>query len=120
MIALLERKELDKLLRGMALTFSLYELGNVLWKQVYLHRTVKLEEARLVLDALTSLHSVMKKAADPNTLKTLETAVKEGLTYYDAAYIQAAAEKGLALVTEDKKLLEAAGKYVKAVKGSQL
>ncbi len=119
MIALLERKELDKLLRGMALTFSLYELGNVLWKQVYLHRTVKLEETRLVLDALTSPHSVMK-SADPNTLKTLETAVKEGMTYYDAAYIQAAAEKGLALVTEDKKLLEAAGKYVKAVKGSQL
>jgi predicted nucleic acid-binding protein len=46
--------------------------------------------------------------------------VKEGLTYYDAAYIQAAEEKGLALVTEDEKLLEAAGKYVKAVKSSQL
>jgi predicted nucleic acid-binding protein len=119
-IALFERKKLDKILRGWSLTLSLYELGNVLWKQVHLHRAVKLEEARLVLDALTSLHSVMKKAAEPNTLKTLETAVKEGLTYYDAAYIHAAEEKGLALVTEDEKLLEAAGKYVRAVKSSQL
>jgi hypothetical protein len=32
-IALFERKELDKLLLGWTLTLSLYELGNALWNR---------------------------------------------------------------------------------------
>ena len=118
-MALFERKELDRLLQGWTITLSLYELGNALWKQVY-QKVLSLEEATLVLDALTSVHSRMKKVCEPDPLKALEIAVREGLTYYDAAYIQAAVEKGMVLVTEDKKLLEAASKYVKAVKSGQL
>ena len=41
--------------------------------------------------------------------------MKEGLTYYDAAYLQAAMEKGMTLVTDDERLKKVGGKYVRAV-----
>jgi predicted nucleic acid-binding protein len=47
----------------------------------------------------------------------LRLAENEGLTFYDASYLQAAIDRGLTLVTEDTKLRRAAKKHV-AVKGA--
>jgi len=120
MIALCGRKELDELLQGWTVDLSFYELGNTVWKQVHLYRTLKMEEASLALDALISVFRKMKRVTEVDALKVLEVAEKEGLTYYDAAYLQAAVEKGMTLVTDDARLKEVGGKYVKAVTSNGL
>jgi predicted nucleic acid-binding protein len=55
----------------------------------------------------------LKKPESESSLEILKIAVKEGLTYYDAAYIQAAVENNLTLVTDDEQLHRAGKKYVK-------
>ncbi|MCD6089839.1 type II toxin-antitoxin system VapC family toxin [Candidatus Bathyarchaeota archaeon] len=62
----------------------------------------------------------LKKQKTENSPETLKIAIKEGLTYYDASYISAAAENNLTLVTDDEKLYKIGKKYVRTVKSDDL
>ena len=114
-----ERKT-EKLLEGWTLNLARYELGNAVWKQVKVNEKITVEEANLVLDPLIEVFTRLKKPASENHLKTLEIAVKENLTYYDASYISAAVENNLTLVTDDDKLYKTSKKYVKTLKSNEL
>jgi len=113
-------RKAGKLLDGWTLNLAIYELGNAVWKQVKIHGKITAEEANLVLDSLTEVFKRLKKPASENPLKTLEIAVKEDLTYYDASYIGAAVENDLTLVTDDDKLYRAGKKYVRTIKSNEL
>ena len=52
--------------------------------------------------------------------KSLELAIKHGITVYDASYIAIAAEKGLILVTDDCELSKVASSYVKVLNSLNL
>ncbi len=80
-----------------------YELGNVVWKEVYLHKTMDLMTG---LEFLKTLMSVVDKIelTEPDYVETLKTANRYGITFYDAIYVQLAMEHSDTLVTEDKKL----------------
>jgi len=110
----------ERLLEGWTLNLAIYELGNAVWKQARIHRRITLEEAYLILDTLTEVFRRLRKPEDEAPLRTLEMAVREGLTYYDAAYISAAIEKGLILVTDDERLYEVGRRYVKTLKSDEL
>ncbi|MEM2240272.1 MAG: type II toxin-antitoxin system VapC family toxin [Candidatus Bathyarchaeia archaeon] len=119
-INLCGEKRIDKLFEGWTLNLAFYELGNAVWKQTYIHRTITPEEASKLLDTLTEVFINMKKPEKENGLETLKIAVREGLTYYDAAYIQAAVENKLTLVTDDEMLYRVAKKFVKTMKSNEL
>ena len=110
----------ERLLEGWTLNLAFYELGNAVWKQARIHRRITLEEAYLILDTLTEVFRRLRKPEDEAPLRTLEMAVREDLTYYDAAYISAAIEKGLILVTDDERLYEVGRRYVKTLKSDEL
>mgnify|MGYP000453938014 CR=1 FL=1 len=80
-----------------------YELGNAVWKEVRIHKTVSCERA---LELLNLLGSVVDKIeiAEPDYAETLKTACRYNLTFYDAVYVQLAMENSDVLITEDKKL----------------
>ena len=80
-----------------------YELGNVVWKEIYLHKTMDLKTG---LEFLKTLMNVVDKIelTEPDYVETLKTAHKYGITFYDAIYVQLAIENSDTLVTEDKKL----------------
>ena len=80
-----------------------YELGNVVWKEIYLHKTMDFETG---LEFLKMLMSVVDKIepVEPDYVETLKTAYKYGITFYDAIYVQLAIDHSDTLVTEDKKL----------------
>lgn len=113
-------RKAEKLLDGWTLNLAIYELGNAVWKQVKIHGKITVEEADLVLDSLTEVFRRLRKPAAENPVKTLEIAVKEDLTYYDASYIRAAVENNLALVTDDDKLYKSGKKHVRTVKSNEL
>lgn len=114
------RKRLDQLLEGWTLNLAFYELGNAVWKQVYLYRTLDLEKAKLVLNTLIEVFNKMRKISKENTIKILNHAVKNKITYYDAAYLQAAIDNNLILVTDDEKLYNISKKYVNVVTSDEL
>lgn len=86
-----------------ALTLTPYEVGNALWKEALAGRVRNVEPvARLFQEFLRSV-----KLLDVRDGWTgvVELAVKEKLTFYDAAYLYASRAEGLTLVSEDAELL---------------
>jgi len=41
-------KKLDQILAGCTIDLTTYEVGNAVWKQVYIHKKITLEEANTV------------------------------------------------------------------------
>ncbi len=96
-----------------------YELGNVVWKEVYLHKTMDIMTG---LEFLKMLMSVVDKIelAEPDYVETLKTANRYGITFYDAIYVQLAIEHSDKLVTEDKKLRNKVRKDVDVLSLSEI
>jgi len=61
-----------------------------------------------------------KETKNRKCLRNIENSMKEGLTYYDASYIQAAVDNGLTLVTDDEQLYKTDRKYVKTITSNEL
>jgi predicted nucleic acid-binding protein len=91
------------------LDLTTYELGNSIWKILYLQKKITKAEACSLLDSCLNVISSMKVMC----IKGLEENVKElsssiGQSFYDSAYLVVAKNHNLKLVTDDKKLLKAA------------
>ena len=114
-INLCTRRKIDELLEGWTLSLTFYEVGNAVWKQVHLHRALAPEEGASALNALVEVLKKMKEVRVEDASAILDIAVGEGLTYYDASYIQAAIEEDTTLVTDDEKLNHIAKKYVRTI-----
>jgi len=119
-INLCGERKLDKLLDGWTLKLAFYELGNAVWKQVHLYKNIKPEEAMVLLGSLIEVFDTLKKSKDGNALEILSKALKEGINYYDASYIQAAIDNDLTLVTDDLQLYNVSKKYVKTMKSDEV
>ena len=93
------------------LDLTLYELGNTIWKINKLYKKPDKNTALESIEQAYYLTSLMNIHAIENRqtyLSIMENAFQYNLTYYDAAYLTAAQQHKLALVTEDKKLEKAA------------
>jgi predicted nucleic acid-binding protein len=114
-INLCSEKKIDELLGGVTLSLAPYEVGNAIWRQVYLKKTLTREEGEKALATLTEVIKNMRTESIEDPLPVLSISVEAGATYYDASYISAAAKDSSILVTDDKRLSSAAKKYVKTV-----
>ena len=96
------------------LDLTVYEVGNVLWKE---HRRDRVRDplaaARLFQELFSSIKTLRPGASMQDIL---ELAIQDGLTFYDAAYLYTARTQGLRLVTEDKQL----GRYPESMSIEQL
>ncbi|RLE65257.1 MAG: PIN domain nuclease [Thermoprotei archaeon] len=85
------------------LDLTVYEVGNVLWKEYKRGRIRDLgNSAALFREALAPLD----RLAVDDLEEVLKTAVERDLTFYDASYVYVAEKSGLKLVTEDEEVLE--------------
>ncbi len=92
---------------------TIYEVLNGLWKEVYLVKTLTLEEVEKLNQVIIEIMSYMNILSPRGFEKEiLETAIKLGITVYDSSYIVLAQKHGLILVTEDKELRDKAKKLV--------
>jgi len=119
-INLCGERKIDPLLEGKTLSLAFYEVGNAVWRQVHVHKSITREEGDLVLDSLMEVVRRMEKIEVEKPLEILRIAVEENLTYYDASYLQAAIEKDLTLITDDKKLYVAGKKYIETLKSDEI
>ncbi|MGQ4891620.1 MAG: PIN domain-containing protein [Candidatus Njordarchaeia archaeon] len=117
-----KRNDEDLLLDNYTISLVVFELGNIVWKEVYLFRSLSLEDAREMLELLSEVLSTMQIIEIKDlSVEILELATGMGLTYYDAAYAYVAMDRNLVLVTEDKKLRSSSSKTkIRAISLNQL
>ena len=96
------------------LDLTIYEVGNVLWKEYGKGRIRDLKSAANLFQHI--LDQLPKLSVD-DIGEVLDLAVRMKLTFYDAAYIHVARKRGLKLITEDRGVLS---KYPEAIRVDQL
>jgi predicted nucleic acid-binding protein len=96
---------------------AVYEACNSLWKLCTLLNSISPDDA---VDAVGALRDLVAREivgavefTELDLARIFRLAVEETLTFYDASYIVAAGNAEAILITEDKKLNEAARKHVR-------
>lgn len=108
----LKKNGIGFLLNAYTLTLAKYEFGNVIWKEVKFAKSITAKEAEKVLNFMSKIFEKMK-IIEPDHKYVLKMSTEFNLNYYDASYLQAAYKLQLPLITEDKKLKNAANKHIK-------
>lgn len=116
-INILLRGRVKPLVNGYTLDLARYETLNTVWKMARRKDGIPPEEAgELVSILMEVLSDIMRIASiTGHEDRVYQLAMKENMTAYDAAYLYIAIEKGLTLVTDDKKLLQKAEKHVETM-----
>lgn len=116
------RKRRDNILGQYILDLTIYEIGNVIWKEVVLFKSLKNDEAKLLLEHLSNIIAKMNviriSAADAAGI--LEISINKRITFYDAAYLYFAKKMNLILVTNDQKLYNTAKDLVKVLRSDEI
>lgn len=81
------------------LDLTVYEVGNVLWKEHRAGRVRSLQAAAALFQEVFENLTILP--LEDGLGEVLELASSEGLTFYDASYLYTARRHGLRLVTED-------------------
>jgi predicted nucleic acid-binding protein len=90
-----------------------YEVGNAIRTSAVITQQISIEEAGKTLENIhkgLGLTRVVPQDSLQDSQKILGNSIQYGLTYYDAAYLTAAENLGATIVTEDRRLSEAARK----------
>jgi predicted nucleic acid-binding protein len=105
---------IERLQDSSILDLTYYEVGNTIWKESILTKFLTPDDTNsLQKMAQAILMKTDRITSEPDSFeKILEIAKIEKLTFYDSSYIHFAKEKGLKLITEDKKLKVKAQKHV--------
>ncbi|AJB42019.1 hypothetical protein TCARB_0969 [Thermofilum adornatum 1505] len=96
-------KLFDYLNLFVVLDLTVYEIGNVIWKESRVGR-VRAPKALAIAFAEVFRGVKVVRLRDEEIADVLELALAEEITFYDAAYLYAARKLRLRLVTEDSDL----------------
>jgi len=125
-LQLIKKLEEDMALRilseGCVLDLGKYEVGNALWKEHILRRTITEDEFDEFFRLLSGviIHSKIVRVEAQDLPDVAKIAAKEKITFYDASYVEVAKGQNLILITEDEKLAKAAAKYAKTATTNDL
>ncbi len=111
----------EVLIDGYIQWLTIYEILNAFWKEVFLFKTLTMNDLSKIVKIIDRLLSLMKILGVRGLEKdVVNIALETGLTTYDASYIAVALNNNLVLVTEDKELFRKSRKYVKTLTISNL
>ena len=103
----------DRISDASTIRLAEYELGNILWKNHTIRKTISLDELSELRSAMALLFESIE-LVENSLEETIELAVRERITFYDSSYLSAAREHNYDLVTNDEKLYRVAKKYLNA------
>jgi len=101
-----ESPDVSVVFDGHVLDLTFYEAGNVLWKVHALQERITETEHADVVGILVDIREelVVHDLPEIGFDAVSTTATESGLTFYDAAYLECAAQLDAVLVTEDAEL----------------
>ena len=108
------RSIIECLRMSFILDLTFYEVGNAMWKETCLTNFLtkkESESARNMMQMLLARTDRIQSEAG-NFQKIFDISEDERISFYDASYLFFAKEKGLVLVTEDRKLKAKAERHV--------
>ncbi|MQL54275.1 type II toxin-antitoxin system VapC family toxin [Acidianus ambivalens] len=112
--SLLTKGKIELLGGNYTVFLAKFELGNIVWKEVFLHKRISREEGLRLLSFISKVLNTMN-LEDVNCKETEEIALDYGITFYDASYVWLARKLDLPLITEDNKLRKAVEKDLKVL-----
>ncbi|ADX81914.1 PIN domain-containing protein [Sulfolobus islandicus] len=112
--ALLTKGKIELLGGNYTVFLAKLELGNIVWKEAFLHKRISREEGLRLLSFISKVLNTMN-LEDVNCKETEEIALDYGITFYDASYVWLARKLDLPLITEDNKLRKAVEKDLKVL-----
>ena len=98
------------------LDLTVYEVGNVLWKE---HKKRKIRDLGSSVALFQEALAPLNRLTVDNLEEVLKVAVERNLTFYDASYVHVAEKSDLKLVTEDEEILEKCSNAVNLEKFSK-
>ncbi|RLG73744.1 MAG: hypothetical protein DRO23_08310 [Thermoprotei archaeon] len=105
------------------LDLTIYEVCNVFWKQHVKFHRISREEAKIACKTSKNLarYLTLYSIRDIDAEETIEIAIENNITFYDASYITLAKNLKTPIASEDKDILNTAPKYnIKTIKLNQL
>ncbi len=103
----------DRISGASTIRLAEYELGNILWKNHTIRKTISLDELSELRSAMALLFESIE-LVENSLEETIELAVRERITFYDSSYLSAARKHNYDLVTDDERLYRVAKKYLNA------
>lgn len=99
---------------GKMLYLTFYEIGNAVWTESELIKSLNEEDLRTLVSTFTRLLTLIETLplSYNDFPDILAIARKERLTFYDSSYVHSAKRYDLTLITDDRKLSKIAKKYV--------
>ncbi|MGQ9744082.1 MAG: type II toxin-antitoxin system VapC family toxin [Candidatus Bathycorpusculaceae bacterium] len=117
----IKENKIEALIGNYTLELARYELGNILWKNFAFQAKATEQEIKILAKIVKQTLNTMEIAQiNCNEQEMLQTAVKLGITFYDAAYVYYANIKDLTLITEDSQLVRKITPHIKASKLSDV
>ena len=113
LLRLLREKAPDLLRGGSTISLVYYEVGNALWREYLLLKRITSREALKILKTIFMVLRTMDVTALRDERlgeEIFNLASSLNITYYDASYLVETLKTGKTLVTDDRKLSEAAGR----------
>jgi len=111
---LLTKGKIEPLGGNYTVFLAKFELGNIVWKEVFLHKRITREEGLRLLFFISKVLNTMN-LEDVNCIEAEEIAIDFGITFYDASYVWLARKLDLPLVSEDNRLRKALGKKLEVL-----
>ncbi|MEM1998094.1 MAG: type II toxin-antitoxin system VapC family toxin [Candidatus Bathyarchaeia archaeon] len=105
----LKEKSVEALNGQATLNLAYYEINNVVWKQCAIEGSINFQEAidrAKEVAQILEIMSIEELRSPEEVGEAMKYAVEQGLTFYDASYLQKAKSKNYVLVTEDKELFK--------------
>jgi predicted nucleic acid-binding protein len=104
------------------LDLTTYQIGNGIWKESELLKSLTPEETEKLASDLTLVLSGLERLSiEPSEfLAVLRIAKSEKKTFYDSSYIYVGKREKMTLVTEDQALAKAARKHIPTVSVREL
>ena len=110
-----DERKMSVIKESKVLDLTYYEIGNAVWKESSLIKSLSGANLEKVVEALNYCFAYMESIslAPVDLAGILEIARKEKLTFYNSSYLYAAKKNNLTLVTEDEKLARASKRYTR-------
>ena len=113
----IKENKVEHLVANHTVELTRYELSNVIWKDLVLHKRIRSKESNELIDLVKSVLGTMNVLKiDSHEKSILDVAAMLTITFYDACYVFYAKEIEATLVTEDSSLTKRLGKYVTALR----
>jgi predicted nucleic acid-binding protein len=109
---MLSKKEITKLLStACILDLTPYEVGNALLRLSRIQKSITWQQAHDILEYFSLIKEDIEVRLVHDVQQVKKASMENGLSFYDSAYLVAAKQDGLVLVTDDDRLASAALRY---------